>query len=113
MNETDPSGLLPNESGVKLDDGKNRLGLVLGDFSQALWEVGKVGTFGAKKYSDGGWLQVPNGQQRYLDALYRHLLYNQANPYDSQSGLLHLSHAAWNALAILELNLREKAQGFN
>ena len=39
---------MSTEKGVKLDEGKNRLGLILGGFSRALWEVGRVGTFGAK-----------------------------------------------------------------
>ena len=54
MNESDPTGRQPNDAGAKLDAGKNRLGLVLGGFSSALQEVGKVGTYGAKKYSDNG-----------------------------------------------------------
>lgn len=110
MNEFDPNGLSPQSPGAKLDAGKNRLGLVLGDFSQALWEVGLVGTFGAAKYSDGGWLAVENGSQRYLDALYRHLLLMQTESHDVQSGLRHLSHLAWNALAILEIEIRNSDQ---
>ena len=54
MNESDPTGRKPNDAGAKLDAGKNRLGLVLVGFSSALQEVGKVGTYGAKKYSDNG-----------------------------------------------------------
>ena len=54
MNESDPTGRQPNDAGAKLDAGKNRLGLVLVGFSSALQEVGKVGTYGAKKYSDNG-----------------------------------------------------------
>ena len=40
------------DKGVKLDNGKIRLGLVLGGFAKALWEVGCIGTFGANKYGD-------------------------------------------------------------
>ena len=50
--EADPLGKKPNEEGAKLDAGKNRLGLVLLSFSRSLQEVGKVGTYGANKYSD-------------------------------------------------------------
>lgn len=107
MLETDPNGLSPNAPGAKLDNGKNRLGLVLGDFSQALQEVGQVGTFGANKYSPGGWLHVENASERYLDALYRHLMAMHTESHDPDSGLRHLSHAAWNILAILELELRK------
>jgi len=47
---------------------------VLGDFGRALLAVAEVGTFGADKYTRGGWVSVPDGVDRYTDALYRHLL---------------------------------------
>ena len=49
---------ISTEKGVKLDSGKNRLGLMLGGFSHALWLVGYVGTFGTNKYTDNGWQEV-------------------------------------------------------
>lgn len=97
---------MSTDKGVKLDEGKNRLGLVMGGFSQALWEVGRVGTFGANKYTDNGWQSVEKGKQRYIDALLRHLfLYLQGEKIDKESSLMHLSHCAWNALAILSLDI--------
>lgn len=105
--ERDPHGRDPHEPGAKLDAGKPRLGLVLGDFARALAEVGKVGTYGAEKYSPGGWLEVPDGKARYLDALYRHLLADaRCEGFDPDSGVSHLSHACWNMLALLELRIR-------
>ncbi len=101
--ESDPTGRTPNDPGAKLDAGKPRLGLVLGGFANALVEVGKVGTFGARKYSDDGWKQVPDAEARYTDALLRHLLTESAGEdVDPDSGLLHAAHTAWNALARLE-----------
>jgi hypothetical protein len=94
----------PHTPGAKLDRGKPRTGLVLGGFANALIEVAKVGTFGAEKYTDNGWKVVPNGYARYTDALFRHLLDEQL--HDDESGLLHDAHAAWNALARLELRLK-------
>lgn len=106
--ETDPTGRAANESGAKLDAGKNRLSMVLGGFSRALQEVGKVGTYGATKYSDNGWMKVPDGKARYSDALLRHLMTEAAGEQDDRdTGLRHAAHAAWNALARLELMLRE------
>jgi hypothetical protein len=94
--------------GAKLDQGKVRLGLVMGGFSRALIEVGKVGTFGARKYTDNGWVDVPDGEARYTDAMLRHLLADLGGEsVDEESGLLHAAHAAWNALAVLDLKLRE------
>jgi len=108
MMESDPLGKNPHEPGAKLDAGKLRAGLVLTDFSLALTEVCKVGTYGANKYTDHGWLSVPNGVQRYMDALYRHLLLAESQPVDKDTGLSHLSHAAWNILAVVELIKRNE-----
>lgn len=106
--EHDPNGIPVNAAGAKLDAGKNRLGLVLGGFARALQEVGKVGTFGANKYTDNGWVEVPDGKRRYTDAMLRHILKEAAGEeVDVDSGLLHAAHAAWNALARLDLMLRQ------
>jgi len=102
MSDKDPAGLYQHESGAKLDAGKNRLGLVLGGFALALIEVGKVGTFGANKYTENGWKYVKDGEKRYTDALYRHLLAEASGEeFDSETGLLHAAAVAWNALARL------------
>lgn len=99
----------PENVTPKHDEGKPRAGLVLGDFSRALLEVAKVGTFGAEKYSDHGWLSVEDNRARYLDALWRHLLAKEER--DSESGYSHLAHVAWNALAVLELDLMGERSG--
>lgn len=110
--EQDPTGRDAHDPGAKLDAGKPRCGLVLGAFARALTEVSKVGTYGAAKYSDAGWLQVPDGKERYEDAMLRHYLAKRKGEvYDGDSGLRHDSHLAWNALAILELTLKEIEDG--
>ena len=105
--EADPTGTDPHTPGAKLDAGKNRLSLVFDGFAHALEEVGRVGTYGAQKYSDHGWVSVPNGVDRYTDAMYRHLLKEAMGvPFDPATDLLHAAHTAWNALARLELMVR-------
>lgn len=112
--ERDPSGLDAYAPGAKLDAGKLRPALVLGAFANALVAVIKVGTDGAAKYSDNGWLQVPNGFARYDDAARRHTLKrDKGETHDADSGSLHLAHEAWNALARLELYLREQEKANN
>lgn len=107
--ESDPNGIDQHTPGAKLDNGKPRPGLVLGAFSKALSEVVKVGTFGANKYSDHGWLSVPNGVERYTDAMLRHHFAEAGGERDDpESKLSHAAHRAWNALAVLELMLRNK-----
>lgn len=108
MNPEETGGWPP---GVKLDGDKNRLGLVLCGFSRALIEVGKVGTFGAQKYSDDGWVSVQNGEQRYTDALLRHLFASAIGDHnDHESVLSHWAHVAWNALAVLDLMIRNSEE---
>ena len=92
------------DKGVKLDTEKPRMDLVLRGFSHAIEDVADVGTYGAHKYTDDGWQSVDNGIERYLSAMIRHYLkYRQGEMYDIESELPHLSHMAWNALAVLEL----------
>jgi len=107
--ETDPHGKSQHEPGAKLDAGKPRLSLVLGGFSRALAGVGVIGTDGAAKYVDNGWVHVPDGIARYLDAGYRHMLeYFKGEIIDPNSGSPHLDHANWNFLAASELIKREE-----
>lgn len=107
--ESDPTGRDPHQAGAKLDAGKPRPGLVLGGFATALVAVVEVGTYGAQKYTDNGWKEVPNGVERYTDAMYRHLLAEASGELrDGDTGILHAAHAAWNALARLDLLIRGK-----
>lgn len=97
-------GKSQHEPGAKLDAGKIRAGLMVSGFKRALLEVAKVTTYGAAKYTPNGWQDVPDGEARYTDALFRHLFASE--DCDPESDLLHAAHAAWNALAVLELKLR-------
>lgn len=107
--ETDPTGRDAHSPGAKLDAGKLQPSLILGDMSRALSAVIKIGTDGALKYTPGGWLAVPGGFKRYEDAQLRHVLKRFGGErHDPDSGSLHLAHEAWNALAKLELYLREQ-----
>lgn len=93
--------------GAKDDQGKSLTGLMVSGFSNALASVAEVTTHGANKYTPNGWVTVPDAQNRYLDALFRHLLsHTSGQRNDPESNLTHLAHAAWNILAILELKER-------
>lgn len=105
--EVDPLGRNPHEPGAKLDAGKRRDGLVLLAFARALAEVSKVGTYGAQKYTENGWIDVPDGVSRYTDAMLRHMLAEASGESaDKDTGLPHAAHAAWNALARLDPMVR-------
>lgn len=105
--ECDPNGVAQHSPGAKLDAGKVMPSLILTDMSRAVLAVAEVATFGANKYTKGGWLHVTNGQERYRDAADRHRLKQGFELYDPDSELLHLAHEAWNVLALLQLKLME------
>lgn len=105
--EADPTGKRPSDPGAKLDAGKPRASL-LRQVGLALLEVAKVLTIGAEKYSANGWIAVPNGEVRYDDAFWRHILYAATEAVDKDTGLPHDVQEAVNALFKLELRLRRE-----
>lgn len=110
VGERDPNGIDPKSGGAKLDAGKPCIWRGAIDyFPGAIRAVATISTFGATKYSWKGWETVPEGFERYSDAMVRHLIAESAEgPWDNDSGMLHAAHAAWGALARLEFLLREK-----
>ena len=105
----DPNGIPQHDPGAKLDAGKEPMRLILHAMPRALLEVGRVGAYGAKKYSENGWSSVPDGVARYTDAMFRHALREGMEAHDEESGLLHAAQVAWNALARLELMLQKSS----
>ena len=86
---------------AKDDTGKGRLSLVP---PQLLKDVAEVREYGIAKYGDpDNWRKVE--AQRYIDALYRHLIEMVDNPQslDGESGLPHYKHVACNAAFLCEL----------
>ena len=110
--ETDPNGRNLNSPGAKADSGKTQVWLCISGFSRALEEVAKITTVGAKKYTPNGWVSVPDGQDRYMQAFGRHMLdLGSGQVMDDGPGGTNCMHKAgmiWNLLASLELELREK-----
>ena len=101
------------ESGaIKYDGGKAPIYRgAISYFPRAINAVAAVSAFGASKYAWGGWRGVSDGVNRYSDALVRHLTYEgKGEDVDPDSGHLHAAHAAWNALARLELMLEADEQ---
>lgn len=73
----------------------------------------KIYTFGAEKYAPNSWQKQDDGYDAYKAALFRHIVLFEKGEYrDKESGLPHLAHAAWNALAMLYFGLlKEKNDG--
>lgn len=110
--ELDSSSALLHLPGAKFDSGKAPVMRgVIQYFPRALEQVAKVSAAGAAKYTWNGWETVLDGPSRYSDALARHLLAEVIEgPVDDGpggTGCLHAAQVAWNALARLELLLRE------
>jgi len=85
--------------GVKYDSDKPRWSLLP---FKALQEVVEVLTFGAKKYASDNWKIVPNAQERYIDAAYRHLAdWNSGEKKDPETNKSHLAHAICCLLFLL------------
>jgi hypothetical protein len=101
------------ESGaIKYDAGKAPIYRgFLSYFPRAIEAVSHVSHFGATKYAWRGWENVDDGINRYTDAMVRHLITEgKGETLDPDSGLLHAAHTAWNALARLELILKEQEE---
>ena len=98
------------EKGRKNDiqDDKLRWDLLPLDLIEKIVEVYH---FGAKKYAPNSWKQLENGEQRYKAALLRHLTaHDKGEVYDSESGLLHMQHACWNAIAVLYFAIQKEKE---
>jgi hypothetical protein len=100
--------------GKKFDGGKPPVGAgLVRYFPRALCEAAEQSRYGKEKYdltyADKNWQRVEDAEERYEDALLRHLVMRHVEgPIDLQSGEAkrrHLAAVAWNALALLELEL--------
>lgn len=82
--------------GKKYDCGKVRMDLIPLDVVE---NVGKVLTYGAQKYSDNSWQNLPDFWKRYKAALLRHLTaIDKGELIDPESGLPHIDHVLCNTV---------------
>ena len=117
-NDSDKCGILNkgipechSKIGQKHNEGKLPLDIMLTvQFPKAIQAVCKATLFGHEKYKDTDldWLnykRVRGGSTTYANACQRHN-FNKSGK-DDQSGLPHIVHICWNALAELELWIEE------
>lgn len=96
---TSATTFVPDTKGFKADAGKPRYSLIPTEATKAM---ATILTFGAEKYEKDGWKSVPNAEERYMDALYRHLeAYRGGELVDEESGESHLAHAITNIAFLL------------
>lgn len=80
----------------KYDEEKVRMDLVP---LECVENVCKILTFGAKKYGDNTWQDLPNFWSRYKAALLRHITaIDKGELIDPESGLPHIDHVLCNAV---------------
>lgn len=105
---SEPHTLVTNSTqgvGPKHDAGKLRYSLIPVEATRG---IAQVLTFGANKYAPNSWQLVPNAQERYLDALMRHLDdYRSGELIDKESSLPHLAHILCNASFLLYFQLKD------
>lgn len=95
-------------TGIKYDGHKPEMHLLP---PLATLEVGKVLTYGAKKYSPDNWRKLDNLQERYSSAAIRHLLAHMSGEVnDDETGMSHLAHALCCIMFKLEDELLENAE---
>lgn len=107
-----------NELGVKNDSGKLPVGIVIQrQFPKALKRISEASEYGHIKYreTDYDYLnaqRVDNKRDRYLNAMFRHLLDSGVNleNKDPETGIEHLVHAVWNGLQLLEAIENEREE---
>lgn len=85
---------------AKADKGKLPISLVPMFIIKCIAAIRKYGE--EKYHAPNNWVLVD--KQRYVDAMWRHLIaYQEGEIYDKESGLPHLWHAACNMAFILEM----------
>ena len=89
---------------MRFNEGKPPLDYIL-DFPRAQEALARVMEYGASKYEKDNWKRGGKPDQEYLGACMRHIMRHKAEgDFDSESGCLHLAHAVWNLMALIELN---------
>lgn len=85
--------------GQKFDNQKPRMSLLP---KGALNAVIRVLEFGASKYQEDNWMNVPNAKTRYYDAMHRHIdAWWQGETKDQETGEHHLAHAICCAMFLM------------
>ncbi len=90
-------------NGMRFNSGKVRFGLIPGHWTRVL---AQILTKGAAKYAPRNW-EKGLVHSEVVDSLHRHLdAFLQGERYDPELKTHHLGHVAWNALALMTMDLK-------
>lgn len=96
-----------SDKGIKYDKDKPRIAEFLTDFEPVIEPLTRIWEFGAKTYGVSNWKEVENGKVRFTNAMFRHFLNENYRFNDTETGLPHAAHVAFNALMRLYFILGE------
>ena len=78
----------------------------------ALERIAHILSYGAEKYSENSWRNIPEAKKRYAAAMLRHFSkHMQGEIVDPESGHTHIDHMACNAMFLCALQENEHAEG--
>lgn len=94
--------------GAKYDAGKLLYRPLMRGLALPLRALAAILSYGAQKYAEDSWQEVPDAKRRYEDALYRHQqARNEGHVYDEESGLPHRAHEIINSMFVLYFEIKE------
>lgn len=104
MNISPPLSTTDFKIGIKHDNGKLPWHLLPWRPIEMIVEVLQ---FGKIKYTEDGWKSVEDAERRYYSAMMRHIVADkEGEPFDPESGLPHLAHAACSLVFLMWFKIK-------
>lgn len=94
----------PKKEASRMNAGKAEWDYIF-DFPTAVEAFCRVKELGAIKYERDNWKAGGKPDREYISAVGRHIsAFKQGETFATDTGCLHLAHAMWNVMALIELN---------
>ena len=96
---------------MRHNKGKPQLSYWL-QFPRSAEALSNVMEYGAEKYERGNWALGGKPDEEYIDAAMRHITKmmryyksgDKSDLYDEESGCMHVAHAMFNLMALVDVN---------
>lgn len=94
----------PKKEASRMNAGKAEWDYIF-DFPTAVEAFCRVKELGAIKYERDNWKVGGKPDREYISAMGRHIAaFKAGETFATDTGCLHLAHAMWNIMALIELN---------